>query len=126
MTAGNRMQDLLMAEFASGRVGNEVLAASLAAARAESIDTLVYTHAIGLHGHAAGPTIGLWDQQEGVPGAGAYPLFPNTAHSIELSVDVVVPEWNDQSVRIMLEQDAWFDGDRCTFLDGRQERLWTM
>jgi hypothetical protein len=126
MAAGNRMQDLLMAEFISGRTGNEILEASLAAATAESIDALVYTHAIGVHGHAAGPTIGLWDQQGGVPGAGDYSLFPNTAYSIELSVEVAVPEWDNQGVRIMLEQDAWFDGDACTFLDGRQETIWTM
>ncbi len=126
MATGNRMQDLLMAEFATGRTGNEILAASLAAAAAESIDALVYTHAIGLHGHAAGPTIGLWDQQAGVPGQGDYRLFPNTAHSIELSVGVAVSEWDGQRVRFMLEQDAWFDGDTCTFLDGRQETLWAM
>ncbi len=124
--AGNRMQDLLMAEFVAGRTGNEILAASLAAAKDEGLDALVYTHALGLHGHAAGPTIGLWDQQGGVPGAGDYPLFSNTGHSIELSVDVEVPEWNGQTVRIMLEQDAWFDGEECTFLDGRQEELWAM
>ena len=126
MRAANRMQDLLMAEFATGRTGNEILASTLAAASAESIDALVYTHAIGLHGHAAGPTIGLWDQQDGVPGAGDYPLFSSTAHSIELSVEVAVPEWDGQRVRVMLEQDAWFDGETCTFLDGRQETLWTM
>lgn len=126
MAAGNRMQDLLMAEFVSGRTGNEILAAALAAAAAESIDALVYSHPIGFHGHAAGPTIGLWDRAEGVPGAGDYPLYPSTAYSIELSVEVVVPEWDDTPVRVMLEQDAWFDGAACTFLDGRQEMLWTM
>ena len=126
MAAAVRAQDLLMAEFVAGRTGNEILAATLGAAREESIDALVYTHALGLHGHAAGPTIGLWDQQDGVPGAGDYELFPNTGHSIELSVDVTVPQWDDQAVRIMLEQDAWFDGEACEFLDGRQERLWVM
>ena len=126
MSAGNRMQDILMAEFVTGHTGNEILAASLSAAKSEGIDSLVYTHALGVHGHAAGPTIGLWDQQGGVPGAGDYPLYPNTGHSIELSVDVAVPEWNDQTVRIMLEQDAWFDGDKCEFLDGRQKEIWVM
>ena len=102
------------------------MAASLARAAAENIDTLIYTHALGLHGHAAGPTIGLWDQQARVPGAGDYPLFANTGHSIELSADVTVPEWGGQQVRIMLEQDAWFDGQTCRFLDGRQEELWLL
>ena len=44
----------------------------------------------------------------------------NTAHSIELNVAVEVPEWGGQKVRIMLEEDAWFDGKETRFLDGRQ------
>jgi len=126
MAAGNLMQDLLMAEFATGRTGNDILAASLAAAERHDVDALVYTHPLGLHGHAAGPTIGLWDRQEGVPGAGDYPLFPNTGHSIELSVEVAVHDWDGRPVRIMLEQDAWFDGEGCEFLNGRQEELWLL
>jgi hypothetical protein len=35
-----------------------------------------------------------------------------------------VPEWGGASVRFMLEQDAWFDGEACSWLDGRQEELW--
>ena len=126
MQAAKRVQDILMTEFVAGRTGNEILAAALSRAGAEGISTLIYTHALGLHGHAAGPSIGLWDQQQGVPGAGDYPLFANTGHSIELSADVVVPEWDGQQVRIMLEQDAWFDGETCEFLDGRQEELWLL
>jgi hypothetical protein len=126
METAKRVQDILMEEFVAGRSGNEILAAALARAAAENIDTLIYTHALGLHGHAAGPTVGLWDQQAGVPGAGDYPLFANTGHSIELSADVTVPEWGGQQVRIMLEQDAWFDGRTCDFLDGRQEELWLL
>ncbi len=125
LAAGNRAQDLLMTEFAAGRTGNQILAAALAATAAAGLDATVYTHAIGLHGHAAGPTIGLWDQQDGVPGAGDYPLHPATAHSIELSVGVEVPEWG-RCARIMLEEDAFFDGETVAFLDGRQTELWVI
>jgi hypothetical protein len=83
------------------------------------IDPLICSHPIGLHGHGAGPTIGLWDQQEGVPGPGDYRLWPDTAYSIELSAGVAIPEWADASVRIMLEEDAFFDGDNIEFMDGR-------
>ncbi len=121
---GNRAQDLLMGEFAAGRTGNEILAAARSAAAAEGIDATIYTHAIGTHGHAAGPTIGLWDQQDGVPGPGDYPVNADTAYSIELSVAVAVPEWADQTVAIMLEEDAFFDGAGIGFLDGRQTELW--
>jgi Xaa-Pro aminopeptidase len=120
----NRLQDLLMAQFAAGRTGNEILRQTRDAARAEGIDGLVYTHAIGLHGHAAGPTIGLWDAQDGVLGQGDYAVYPGTAYSIELQARSAVPEWDGQIVQAMLEEDAWFDGEACTFMDGRQTELW--
>lgn len=121
---GNVAQDLVMDEMVRGRTGNDVLAAARRAAADADIDLTLYTHALGLHGHAAGPTIGLWDQQERVPGAGDYPLYPDTAYSVELAVTVAVPEWEGQPVRIMLEEDAWFDGHRVELLDGRQTELW--
>jgi Xaa-Pro aminopeptidase len=122
MAVGNRLQELLMAEFVTGRTGNQILAAALAAAEAEGIDATIYTHPLGHHGHGAGPTIGMWDQQGGVPGSGDYPLYPSTAYSIELMAAVPVPEWSE-TVRIMLEEDALFDGERVRWLDGRQTRL---
>ncbi|GAB4109518.1 MAG: M24 family metallopeptidase [Acidobacteriota bacterium] len=119
LAVGNRMQDLLMGEFRAGRTGNEILALSLDRARREGIKASIYSHPLGYHGHAAGPLIGLWDAQDGVPGLGDYPLFADTVFSIELNVEVEVPEWNT-TVRIMLEEDAFFDGRQATFLDGRQ------
>lgn len=124
LAVGNRLQDILTDEFVAGRTGNEILAAALERAGAEGIDATIYTHPIGYHGHGAGPTIGLWDQQGGVPGRGDYPLYPNTAHSIELNAAVAVPEWGGERVRIMLEEDAFFDGGRTWYIDGRQTELW--
>ncbi|CAA9327099.1 MAG: FIG00841811: hypothetical protein, partial [uncultured Gemmatimonadaceae bacterium] len=66
----NRLQDIVVDEIRPGRSGNEVLRASLARMRAAAITGTVYTHPIGVHGHGAGPTIGLWDYQDGVPGRG--------------------------------------------------------
>ncbi len=123
LSTGNRLQDILTAEFVAGRTGNEILAAALRQAGTEGITASIYTHPIGFHGHAAGPTIGLWDRQEGVPGKGDYPLFPMTAHSIELNARVPVPEWDGQEVRIALEEDAIFDGEMTTYIDPRAERF---
>jgi len=120
----NRLQDLLVGGIARGGTGNEVLRRTLQAARAEGIDGLIYTHPIGLHGHAAGPTIGLWDNQVAVDGQGDYPVWPSTAYSIELQARVAIPEWDGQVVQLMLEEDAFHDGTACTFLDGRQAELW--
>jgi Xaa-Pro aminopeptidase len=124
MRQANRLQDLLIQEMRVGRSGNEALAITRARALEEGIRPTVYTHPIGLHGHAAGATIGLWDQQSGVPGQGDYPIEANTAWSIELCVEIDVAEWAGQRARIMLEEDAFHDGTSVTFLDGRQESLW--
>ncbi len=123
LKVGNRLQDILLSQFKKGRTGNEILAAALRQAKAEGIKATIYTHPIGFHGHGAGPTIGLWDQQNGVPGKGDYPLHDSTAYSIELNAAVSVPEWDGKEIRIMLEEDAFFDGQRVRFIDGRQTEL---
>jgi hypothetical protein len=92
-----------------GRTGNEILADTLAAMKAAGIDGTVYTHPIGDHGHGAGPLIGLWDRQEGVPGRGDVPLLPSTWFSIELQATAPVPEWNGQALRSAQEEDVAVD-----------------
>jgi len=120
---GNDMQDILTSRFAEGQSGNEVLRASLEESASRDIDAMVYTHPIGFHGHGAGPAIGMWDKQEGVPGKGDYPIHDRTAYSIELSVTAPIPEWGGQEVRIMLEEDAFFEDGRVEYIDGRQTEL---
>ncbi len=120
---GNRLQDIHMAAMKVGATGNEVLKATLTQAIAEDIQATVYSHPLGYHGHAAGPTIGLWDQQGGVAGNGDYPLFDDTCYSIELNVQQAVPEWDNQVVRIALEEDAMLTGGQMRWLDGRQTTL---
>jgi Xaa-Pro aminopeptidase len=124
LRSANRIQDILLEEFVAGRSGNEILAAALDRCRQADLDATIYTHSIGLQGHGAGMTIGMWDQQQGVPGAGDHRLHADTAYSIELMGERSVAEWDGQRVRFMLEQDAWFDGDAVSWLDGRQEDLW--
>ncbi len=119
---GNRMQDIFAANFVTGRTGNEILAGALEQAQLDGVRGKIYTHPLGFHGHGAGPTIGLWDQQGGVPGRGDYPLYPSTCYAIELGVTVPVAEWNTD-VQIMLEEDALFDGEQVRYLDGRQTEL---
>ena len=121
---GNRLQDIHMGLMQVGRSGNEVLRTALELAKAEGICPQVYTHPLGFHGHAAGPTIGLWDRQEGVPGVGDYPLYNDTAYSIELNVVRNILEWDGQDVRIMLEEDAVLTDGTMRWLDGRQDAFY--
>ncbi len=107
----NRLQDILLAEMRPGRTGNEVLAAALAQMRAAGINGTIYSHPIGERGHGAGPLIGLWDHQEGVPGRGDVDLIPNSWFSIELQATTPVPEWDNQAVRSAQEEDAELGAD---------------
>ncbi len=121
----NRLQDILTSNFKEGRSGNEILKLSLDQAKKEGLNASIYTHPIGLHGHAAGPTIGMWDQQQGVPGRGDYPLYNNTAYSIELNTSSEIKEWN-KVIRIMLEEDGYFSGGEFHYIDGRQKAIQTI
>ncbi len=102
----NRLQDILMEETKVGMSGNDVLLAVLEQMRAEDLDGTMYTHPIGDHGHGAGPLIGLWDYQEGVPGRGDVPVLANMWFSTELQVTTPVPEWDGQRVRMAVEEEA--------------------
>jgi Xaa-Pro aminopeptidase len=107
----NKLQDIVMAEIKPGRTGNEILAASRARMKSAGIDGTVYTHPIGMHGHGAGPIIGLWDYQDGVPGRGDHKVIANMWFSIELQATTRVAEWNNQSVRSAQEEDAVVGSD---------------
>ncbi|MDP5141118.1 MAG: aminopeptidase P family protein [Spirosomaceae bacterium] len=119
---GNAVQDALTNNFKVGLSGNQILENALAQTKKEGIDGVIYTHPIGFHGHAAGPTIGMWDNQGKTIGAGDYLMRPNTAYSIELNASVRLEEWK-KTIRIMLEEDGYYDGKTFRYIDGRQKEI---
>ena len=119
---GNKLQDILTSQFKAGRTGNEMLASAREEAIKMGMTPSIYTHPIGYYGHGSGPTIGMWDSQGGVPVNGDYPLHYNTAYSIELNASVYIEEWK-KDIRIMLEEDAFFDESGLWYIDGRQKKL---
>jgi Xaa-Pro aminopeptidase len=123
LRVANRMQDLTTDALRVGRTGNQVLATARAAATAQGIDADVYSHPVGVHGHGAGPAIGQWDEQRGVPGAGDYPVHPDTVYALELAVRSPVPEWDGQCVRMAVEEGISVTVDGVRYLDGRQTEL---
>ena len=120
LAVGNRWQDLLTGSFATGRTGDEIFARTDAAAKKEGIVHSTYSHPVGFHGHAAGPSIGMWDNQGPVPVTGAWPLAPNTAYAIEGNVKVNVAEWKGSPVQIAFEQTALLRWHARSYAAGRQ------
>jgi Xaa-Pro aminopeptidase len=109
LASSNRLQDIVVAELRPGRTGNEILRSSLERMRREGIDGTVYSHPVGMHGHGAGPLIGLWDRQEGVPDRGDSKVIPSMWYSIELQATTPVAEWGGQPVRSAQEEDVIID-----------------
>lgn len=120
---GNRLQDILIGEFKEGRTGNEILAAALKKAKEAGLKASIYSHPLGFHGHGAGPTIGLWDNQVNVPGKGDYRLYYDTCYAIELNIRTNLAEWGGQEIRIALEQDGAFTRKGVYFIDGGQTKF---
>ncbi len=119
---GNQVQDFLTTNFKTGDSGNTILLTALKQAKAAGLRPSIYTHPLGLYGHAAGPTIGMWDSQGGVEGSGDYPLYENTVYAIELNTTVAIPEW-EKDIRIMLEEAGFWGEDGFRYVSGRQESI---
>lgn len=122
LSKGNLVQDFLTSNFKTGDTGNEILERSLNEAKAVGLRPSIYTHPLGLYGHSAGPTIGMWDSQGGVPGTGDYKLYPNTVYAIELNTTLTIPEW-DKDIRIMLEEAGFWGEDNFRYVNERQTEL---
>mgnify|MGYP002634922861 CR=1 FL=1 len=120
LAKGNQWQDLLTRQFITGRTGNEILMANLKASKKAGLKVSTYSHPIGFVGHAAGPTIGMWDNQAGTPVKGDWTLNKNTAYAIEGNIKTKLPEWDNEWIQIKLEQSAFFDGNKVFYLAGRQ------
>jgi Xaa-Pro aminopeptidase len=119
---GNRVQDFLTDNMETGKTGNEILLKSLREAKADGLRPSIYTHPLGLYGHSAGTTIGMWDSQDGVPVNGDYPLHENTVYAIELNTTVTIPQW-EKDIRIMLEEAGFWGADGFRYVNGRQETI---
>ena len=120
----NALQDIVFSELRPGRTGNQILTASLTRMKERGINGTVYSHPIGLHGHGAGPLIGLWDYQDGVAGRGDAKVIASMWYSIELQATTPVPEWNGQPVRMAQEEDVIIDASgKVRWALRRQDRL---
>ncbi|NER11134.1 M24 family metallopeptidase [Muriicola jejuensis] len=121
---GNRVQDHLTENMKAGLSGNEILSRALEAGRAEGLRPAIYTHPLGMYGHSAGTTIGMWDSQGGVmkDDGENYPLNPYTVYAIELNTTVYLPQWK-RDIRIMLEEAGFYGKDGFRYVNGRQTEL---
>ena len=121
MTQTNKLQDIFAEEFKRGLSGNDLHRNIQQRARKEGVTSArIYSHSLGLFLHQPGPLIGLpWEQEKPLR-RGETRIEHNYAFAMELSIDGIVPEWNDQTVRCCMEEPVVFTVAGCSPVCGRQ------
>ena len=116
----NRLQDILFTVARAGMTGTAVYEATMAEAKKQKIDAMIYSHPVGSHGHALGPSIDF----RGNIGGGANKILPGSYMSVELNTSTNVAEWNNQRVTIMAEDDAHMTETGYKFFRPRQTEFY--
>lgn len=116
----NLLQDTLFAIARAGMTGTEVYEKTMAEMKLKGVDAMIYSHPIGAHGHGLGPSIDF----RGNIGGGANKIIPGSFMSIELNTSTLVPEWKNQKVTIMAEDDAVMTDKGYEFIRPRQTEFY--
>lgn len=117
------LQTELKNEFVANKTGNEILRKTLDKVKSKPYKSMIYTHPIGLHGHGAGPAIGRYDRQEGVPVIGELKLNDGTCYAMELNTSNELAMWNNQNVYIYLEENIVFKDNKVEVLNERKTQI---
>ena len=121
MLENDRFQDIVASNYKEGRSGNDVFTASLAQAEKEGIKAMLYTHPLGIHGHAAGPTIGLFSDQKPQPVKGDLLIHPNTAYALELNTKRKIDGYDSEVLFFTEESVVFVNGELSYLAEGRTE-----
>ena len=116
----NRLQDAIFAVARAGMTGSEVYEAAMAEMKKQNIEAMIYSHPIGTQGHGLGASI---DFRKSIGGA-EEKFRLNSFTSIELNTSTVLPEWNNQKVTIMAEDDAVMTEKGFEFIRPRQTEFY--
>jgi hypothetical protein len=117
---------IILDEMQVGRTGTAIKQAAEMRTAAAGLDTLVYSHVQGYWVHDAG----MWAIHDWPERYGDHPrltLKDGDWVSLEFAVTVPVPEWNDEPVTIMREEDTRVTSDGAPeYLSGPQSELWVI
>jgi len=116
----NLLQEAVFKFARVGLTGAEVYDAAMAEMKKANVEAMIYSHPIGTQGHGLGASI---DFRKTIGGAeerfrlGSY-------MAIELNTSTVIPEWNNQKVTIMAEDDAVMTEKGFEFIRPRQTEFY--
>ena len=115
----NRLQDIVLSNIKLGRTGNDVFTISKKQASSEGIDAMIYSHPLGVYGHAPGPVVGTFSNQNPSE-MGECVFHDGTVHALELNAKVPIPEWGGETLMCCLETEIMLQNGEAAYLSGRQ------
>lgn len=116
----NALQDAIFKFARTGMTGSEVYDAAMAEMKRRNIQAMIYSHPLGNQGHALGASI---DFRRAL-GTSPERIRPGSYMSIELNTSTKVPEWNNQTVTMMAEDDAFMTDKGYEFFRPRQTEFY--
>lgn len=116
----NALQDAIFKIARAGMTGSEVYDAAMAEMKRQNIEAMIYSHPIGTQGHGLGASI---DFRRAL-GTSPERFRLGSYTSIELNTSTIVPEWNNQKVTIMAEDDAVMTANGYEFIRPRQTEFY--
>ena len=116
----NILQDALFKFARAEKTGSNVYEFTMEYMRKANIEAMIYSHPIGTHGHGLGASI---DFRKAIGGA-EEKLRLGSYTSIELNTSTVLPEWNNQKITIMGEDDAVMTEKGYEFIRPRQTEFY--
>ena len=121
----NRFQDIVREMMKIGRSGNDVFEMSIAKAKEEGLRPCLYTHPLGFHGHAAGPTIGLFTNQNRIPVKGDLLIHNYTGYALELNVTEYLDMYK-RDTYIFTEESVLLVDDEVHFLAPNRDQMFVV
>jgi Xaa-Pro aminopeptidase len=119
-----RVGEIILDELKPGVLGHVVKERAEERAIGEGILNSVYCHAQGNWVHDAGSWVSFdWPERYGEHPR--EPVREREIWSIEYSSSLDLPEWDDQRISMLREEDAWIDAKGVVrYFSGPQEALW--
>lgn len=118
----NHFQDIVVDLLKVNKTGNEVFINALKQAQDQGMKAMLYSHPIGGFGHGAGPTIGLFSNQNPQPIAGELVISDNTAYALELNTKRALTNY-EKEVFFFTEESILLKDNQVTYLGKGRDKL---
>ena len=121
----NELQDVLTRTAHPGILPGDLYHSTMEAMQRQGIEAKIYSHPIGNQGHGLGPSIDYRaGKREDIGVSQVQPFRKGCYTSIELNTVTPVPEWDEQKLFVMMEDDAYLTDDGYKFFVPRQEAFY--